>query len=311
MWKPYWHGTCYLAITEQTILSSTHTEHWKILPLPWPQIKYGYIYFKKYYNSRQLFLKVIWLFCKSLGHQSIHFVEGFCAIGCWLQTCLGDIWHQESHSFPPATPRINQYSSLGRLTLPPHKKNNNNWTISKELKTNTQHRDRVAKSALEKMGRGNELISTQPFSRQSLERQKGWQWVGDKLLPELGQVVVHKAHLLSQWAIKQYCKTEKQTANHHNTLIEGGWLTHHWPLPQRKRARQRNKLPVIKPNSKAGQLMGYRADSGTWGQHTNLSCHTHWGRSWPNSCLWKTELKIKRANKHYPTTWWDYDRASA
>jgi hypothetical protein len=29
-----------------------------------------------------------------------------------------------------------------------------------------------------------------------------------------------------------------------------------------------------KPNSKAGQLMGSRADSGTWGQHTNLNGYT-------------------------------------
>jgi hypothetical protein len=43
-----------------------------------------------------------------------------------------------------------------------------------------------------------ELISAQTLSKQKLERQKGQQWAGDKLLPEIGQVVVHKAHLLSQ-----------------------------------------------------------------------------------------------------------------
>jgi hypothetical protein len=54
-----------------------------------------------------------------------------------------------------------------------------------------------ALSTPEKLGRGKELISTGTFSKQRLERQKGWQWEGDKPLPEIGQMVVHKAHLLS------------------------------------------------------------------------------------------------------------------
>jgi hypothetical protein len=33
-----------------------------------------------------------------------------------------------------------------------------------------------------------------------LERQKGQQQAGDKLLPEIGHLAVHKAHLLSQRA---------------------------------------------------------------------------------------------------------------
>jgi hypothetical protein len=36
------------------------------------------------------------------------------------------------------------------------------------------------------------------FSKQKLEKQKGQQLVGDKLLPEIVQVAVHKTHLLSQ-----------------------------------------------------------------------------------------------------------------
>jgi hypothetical protein len=36
------------------------------------------------------------------------------------------------------------------------------------------------------------------FSKQMLERQEGQQKVGDKLLLKIGQVVVQKAHLLSQ-----------------------------------------------------------------------------------------------------------------
>jgi hypothetical protein len=54
--------------------------------------------------------------------------------------------------------------------------------------------------------------------------------VGDKPWPETGQVVVHKAHHLSQRAIpkvKQPCKIEKQTANHHNMLTAEGWLKDH------------------------------------------------------------------------------------
>jgi hypothetical protein len=61
--------------------------------------------------------------------------------------------------------------------------------------------------------------------------------VGDKLLLKIGQVVVQKAHLLSQWAtskVKQPCKIEKQTANHHNTLTAGSQLTDHWPCPRER-----------------------------------------------------------------------------
>jgi hypothetical protein len=36
------------------------------------------------------------------------------------------------------------------------------------------------------------------FSKQRLERQMGQQWMGDKPLPEIRQIAVHKAHLLSQ-----------------------------------------------------------------------------------------------------------------
>jgi hypothetical protein len=83
-------------------------------------------------------------------------------------------------------------------------------------------------------------------------------------------------------------------------------------LSQRKGVRQ-NKPPVIKysenPNSKAGQLVGYRADSRTSGQHTNLNCYT------PLREELTKQLPLKDRNnktkKHYPTTWQDYDRTSA
>jgi hypothetical protein len=60
-----------------------------------------------------------------------------------------------------------------------------------------------------KEGRSKELISRQTFSKQRLERQEGQQWAGDKPLPEIRQVSLHKAHLLSQRAtskVKQQCK---------------------------------------------------------------------------------------------------------
>jgi hypothetical protein len=53
--------------------------------------------------------------------------------------------------FPPVTPRINQDSSLDRLTLQsPH--THTKRTINKELKANTQQRDGVAQSTPEKGG---------------------------------------------------------------------------------------------------------------------------------------------------------------
>jgi hypothetical protein len=98
--------------------------------------------------------------------------------------------------------------------------------------------------------------------------------VGDKPLPEVGQVADHKAHLLSQWAtpkVKQFCKIEKQTVTHSNMLRAGGWVT----LPQRKEVRQRNKPPV---NSTAKSQLQSRTTveqiSWTWGQHSDLNCHT-------------------------------------
>jgi hypothetical protein len=64
----------------------------------------------------------------------------------------------------------------------------------------------------QRRGKSKELISMQTFSKQSLESQKGQQQVGDKPLPEIGQVAAHKAHLLSQRTtckVKKHCKIEK------------------------------------------------------------------------------------------------------
>jgi hypothetical protein len=50
----------------------------------------------------------------------------------------------------------------------------------------------------QRRGRGREEMSLRAYSKQRLERQMGLQRAGDKPLPEIGQIVVHKAHLLSQ-----------------------------------------------------------------------------------------------------------------
>jgi hypothetical protein len=143
--------------------------------------------------------------------------------------------------YSPSTPRTNQHSPLGRLTPLQKKKT---WTINKEPKTNTHQRDRVGETTLEKGGRARSWSPTN-FHNQKLERQEGWKWTSDKLLPEIGQVAVHKVHLLSQWAtskVKQHCKIEKQSANHHNTLTAGGRLMDHWLFPE-KRGEAKKQAP--------------------------------------------------------------------
>jgi hypothetical protein len=52
--------------------------------------------------------------------------------------------------------------------------------------------------------------------------------VGDNLLPEIRQVVVHKAHLLEPVnnipKSHETTKLKKKSANNHNMLTAGGWL---------------------------------------------------------------------------------------
>jgi hypothetical protein len=125
-------------------------------------------------------------------------------------------------------------------------------------------------------GRGKDLISMGTFSKQRLEKQKGQQWVGDKPLPEIGQIEVHKAHLLSQWAtskVKQHCKIEKQSANQHKMLTAGSWLRDLWLCPTERDWGKEiipNKLTQWKHNSKAGWLVGYRTDLWNLKSHTSL-----------------------------------------
>jgi hypothetical protein len=132
----------------------------------------------------------------------------------------------------------------------------------------------------------------------------GQQWVGDKLLPEIRQIAVHKAHLLSQWAISKvrwHCKIEKQSANQHNMLTAKSQLMDLWPCP-RERAQGKetapNKPTQWKPNSKAGQLVGH------WADLQNLrTSHTLLREE-----LTK-QLTLKDKKKNWwvsPTTWLDW-----
>jgi hypothetical protein len=82
------------------------------------------------------------------------------------------------------------------------------------------------------------------------EKQKGQEWAGNKMLPKAGQVVDHRAHLLSKWTapkVKLPHKIEKQ-----GTIITH-WQQGRWgeadgtlALPQRKDEGQRNKPPAYK-----------------------------------------------------------------
>jgi hypothetical protein len=95
-------------------------------------------------------------------------------------------------------------------------------------------------------GQGANLSKT--TSKQMPERQEGQEQASNKPLPEAGQVVDHRDHLLSQWVAPKTelpCKTEKQTLKHHNTLtaeVADGTLT----LPQGKGVGQRNQPPAQK-----------------------------------------------------------------
>jgi hypothetical protein len=93
------------------------------------------------------------------------------------------------------------------------------------------------------MHQGNREDQEATLSKQTLERQEGQEWAGDKPLPDAAQVVDDSVHLLSQWAApkaKLPCNTEKQTASCHNTLTAEG-TDRTLNLPQRKGVGQRNK----------------------------------------------------------------------
>jgi hypothetical protein len=121
--------------------------------------------------------------------------------------------------------------------------------------------------------------------------------VGDKPLPETVQVVVQK---LISWASEQHPKSNStaKLKNNQQTITthwHRGQQINHWPCPRESgRGKEAPSKPTQwKPNSKAGWLVGYRAD--LW----NLSEATpHWGRSWLSSCCWKTEEILARLPNH-------------
>jgi hypothetical protein len=84
-------------------------------------------------------------------------------------------------------------------------------------------------------------------------------------------------------SLEPVSKTQSQTApqswktNSEPSQHTEGQLTDHWPSPEKgSEAKKQDPLKQAqqKANSKAGQLVGYKADSGTWGEHWNLNCHT-------------------------------------
>jgi hypothetical protein len=104
--------------------------------------------------------------------------------------------------------------------------------------------------------------------------------MGDKPLPEIGQVAVCRAHLLSQWAtpkFKQLQNWKRISKPSQHAEIKGP-ADRSLTLPQRKGPRQRNKPSVNKnsknPTPKQDSWWTTKLISGTWGQHTNLNCHT-------------------------------------
>jgi hypothetical protein len=62
----------------------------------------------------------------------------------WEMVSRPNRWAPSIMQYTPVTPRINQHRPLGRMTSPPHTHK------KKEPKTNTQQRDRIAESTLEK-----------------------------------------------------------------------------------------------------------------------------------------------------------------
>jgi hypothetical protein len=94
---------------------------------------------------------------------------------------------------------MNQSSPLDRL-IPALQKKKQKKKLSNKQGTEKEHTAEGSGfiECTRVRGSSKELISVGTFSKQSLERQMGRQWMGDKPLPETGQTEVHKAHLLNQ-----------------------------------------------------------------------------------------------------------------
>jgi hypothetical protein len=102
---------------------------------------------------------------------------------------------------------------------------------------------------------GKELIAAWTFSKQRLERQKGWQQVGDKPLLEIGQVAVQNSspEAVSNIQIQMTLQNWKIINNPSQDADIRGLANGSLTLPQRKGARQRSKPPVIKHSENTTQ----------------------------------------------------------
>jgi hypothetical protein len=101
--------------------------------------------------------------------------------------------------------------------------------------------------------------------------------VGDKLLPEIGQVA-HLSTKLKSWASDQHPKSNRAAKLKTNIKPWQQVMDGSRNLPPEKRGEAKKQAPSKqaqwKPSSITGQLVDYKADSGIWGQYTNLNCHT-------------------------------------
>jgi hypothetical protein len=70
--------------------------------------------------------------------------------------------------------------------------------MNNELKTSTQQKGQKCRKHTTEAGRSKELIYPRTISKQMAGKAGRPTTVGDKPLPEVGQVADHKAHLLSQ-----------------------------------------------------------------------------------------------------------------
>jgi hypothetical protein len=76
-----------------------------------------------------------------------------------------------------------------------------------------QQRGEGSVSTLEKGGRGKSWSPCKHSVNKDWKNQKGLQQAGDKPLPEIEHVEVHKAHLLSHWATSKWNNAAKLKTN--------------------------------------------------------------------------------------------------
>jgi hypothetical protein len=129
---------------------------------------------------------------------------------------------------PTATPGINQHSPLDRLiSCTTAKKKKKPWTINMELKMNMQQKGQNAVGSWEK---GGEARSWSPHK---LSVNKGSMTNSSLVIRYCLKYGRWWSTKLISWASDKHPKSNN-TANHHNTLTAGSWLTDHWPCPRER-----------------------------------------------------------------------------